>query len=65
MVGVEQRFGQQRSNVPAAQSIHHSLPAPVAFYQASEPQLRQMLASHRRATASDRGKAGHVQLAIA
>lgn len=64
VVGVEQGFLQQPSDVTAADLIDDSAPVTRAFHQSGEPQLRQMLAGNRRTAPSRRGQGGDVDAAV-
>lgn len=65
MIGMEQPFGEQRTDVPASEPVHDPLPVALPLDQPGEPQLRQVLAGNSRPASGDRGEARDVELAVA
>ena len=62
VIGVEQRLGQQRANVPAAEAIHDPLAVTLPFDEPGEAEFGQVLAGHGWPAARDRSEAGDVEL---
>ena len=65
VVGVEEGFGEQRADVPAAEAVHDTLALSLAFDQAGEAQLGQVLAGHRGSALGDGCEAGDVVFGVA
>ena len=65
VVGVEEGFGEQRADVPAAEAVYDPLALSLALDQAGEAQLGQVLAGDRGAAFGDGGEAGDIEFGIA
>ena len=65
VVGMKQRLGQEVADVGSAQPIDDPSAVPAALNEASEAELRQMLARDGRPAAGRVGQRGNVGILVA